>query len=1585
MKRTLSIVLTVVMLVAMIPLSSLTAFATSNTIVSVENVSAILDSTVDVSVSISGNPGIASMGFTLTFDEDLTLVGASNGEAFSEMTLTPPAQLKKVGYVNDSCRFAWLGNENVTENGTILNLKFKVAADAQLNKDCFISITCDHGDVLDDTRTPVDVEISNGKVTIIDYTPGDVDGDSNITMMDVLTLCQFYVDGCKYDPNGYGINIKSECGDVDANGKVNMIDVLMICQYYVDGCKYDPEGYGVILLPGKAPCEHILEKTEELAPTCTEDGNIAYWHCAKCGEYYRDANASNVISLESTVVKAKGHTIVVDSAVPATYESTGLTEGSHCSVCNEVFVAQDTIPKLKKQEYSIEYYIVGNDEYLASIDIQYPEKTSYTSDEGVDWLEELVVSGYNFEGWFDGQGSAASRVTSIPVGTARNIKLYAKWTKEPYTVQFESDLVPVSSIEYTVDKGATLPVPHLDGYTFVGWSNGDGEILKVIPVGTTGNKTYIANWLSERNKAWTKKTLDDPIIIEDEEPNRILFTYEIGQIENVPLYEIENFGYINSEGVSKTVSKTYTVKTSKTLMDQYAQNVANATTNSSQWSLSSGWSNAVTVNESYLTENNMSETDAKTLCTTDSSNWLISSGSSGSTTTTTYASSQDYDLNTATGNTKTYDTHDESSSKTHKQSAELDIKYEHKSGLISKTAIGENNFSVEANVGYEGSRTSSSASKTGTETDAGSSDQTGNIKHTGTDTVSTGSWNSSSSYGGSKSVSESNSVSKTISERIASEKGYGRSYIDNGGETNTQGLSTSSSNSNTYSSAVTYGTEESATETVEYTTSNTKTGYHRYIKAGTAHVFAVVCYDIKTATYSVLTYTVMDDEMHNFEDYSYQSAAYNDNQSGVITFEVPYSVEEYVLSKVGETDGLEVNSAGIITGYSGSETTVIIPEYRVVDNLDGTKKVLKIIGISSTAFAGNTAITGIQLSDFITEIPDNAFEGCTSLESIDMSCVQSIGKEAFKDCTSINYVFLNEDVVSLGDNAFDNIETFAVYTKNINIINGAINSGAKNILIYTCDGCSALNDQKLSISDGTETFVFNGRGNEYTNLSISSNAQNTIINNCKITSTIGLPLKISSENVQLGQIDVSSTGIALILSGNSCNLGLYGESKVSTSSDNAMVGKNITISKTEDAIKKGVFSELEVKGNVLVCGTKTGTELMNCDGNVITIDEETFQNYVNGMYQLTFNANEGTVSETTKTVFYGLSCGELPVPSRQYYTFDGWFTAVDGGVQFTEDYIYDATQNTVLYAHWTRNSFVVTFNANGGTVATLSQRGYCGVALGELPTPTRDYYTFNGWFTAIDGGTKITSSAVYDVAQDITLYAHWTLNPVIGWVRASEKPNDAQLVGRKWTYTLTETKESTESYLDGWSQTGNYWKQTGTGSKKYASFPSGFDTSNSIYTSFAKSPYEAYTNANTKREVSNSHKGYIYYKWDYNAAYANRTDRTISSKRLSSGSGGYAFIYFYAHESSINHPYLDNYYCNSQNVSCYNCSTEFNTTATAGASPRFCRFDYYISTYTDYSKIYQYKKITNNIEATNNPTGQNGVSNVVEWVQYRVK
>ena len=70
--------------------------------------------------------------------------------------------------------------------------------------------------------------------------------------------------------------------------------------------------------------------------TCTTAGKTEGSHCSVCGE----------IITAQTTIPAPGHTIVIDKAIAPTFEKSGKTEGKHCSTCGEVVVAQKTVAKL---------------------------------------------------------------------------------------------------------------------------------------------------------------------------------------------------------------------------------------------------------------------------------------------------------------------------------------------------------------------------------------------------------------------------------------------------------------------------------------------------------------------------------------------------------------------------------------------------------------------------------------------------------------------------------------------------------------------------------------------------------------------------------------------------------------------------------------------------------------------------------------------------------------------------------------------------------------------------------------------------------------------------------------------------------------------------------------------------------------------------------------------------------------------------------------------------------------------------------------------------------------------------------------
>ena len=135
-------------------------------------------------------------------------------------------------------------------------------------------------------------------------------------------------------------------------------------------------------------------------------------------------------------------------------------------------------------------------------------------------------------------------------------------------------------------------------------------------------------------------------------------------------------------------------------------------------------------------------------------------------------------------------------------------------------------------------------------------------------------------------------------------------------------------------------------------------------------------------------------------------------------------------------------------------------------------------------------------------------------------------------------------------------------------------------------------------------------------------------------------------------------------------------------------------------------------------------------------------------YTVSFDANGGDVTPDSMTVTYNGNYSGLPTLTRTGYTFNGWFTAAEGGQQVTASTKVQITADQTLYAHWTVKSYTITFNTNGGSEIAPITQDY-GTAITAPADPTRTGYTFTGWDNAIPSTMP---------AEDLTITAQWTAN-----------------------------------------------------------------------------------------------------------------------------------------------------------------------------------------------------------------------------------
>ena len=128
--------------------------------------------------------------------------------------------------------------------------------------------------------------------------------------------------------------------------------------------------------------KHNLVKVEAKDPTCTEPGNIEYWHCEGCGNYFSDAEGKSEINLAQTVINATGHKLTKTEAKEPTCTEAGNKEYWTCESCGSLFRDEVGSAEIKLEDVVIpatgHHYVNGYCTECGQRDPDYrPDPISY--------------------------------------------------------------------------------------------------------------------------------------------------------------------------------------------------------------------------------------------------------------------------------------------------------------------------------------------------------------------------------------------------------------------------------------------------------------------------------------------------------------------------------------------------------------------------------------------------------------------------------------------------------------------------------------------------------------------------------------------------------------------------------------------------------------------------------------------------------------------------------------------------------------------------------------------------------------------------------------------------------------------------------------------------------------------------------------------------------------------------------------------------------------------------------------------------------------------------------------------------------
>ena len=211
---------------------------------------------------------------------------------------------------------------------------------------------------------------------------------------------------------------------------------------------------------------HDMELVKANAATCTATGNNAYYHCTKCGLYFKDEAGKEPTTVEAEIIAKLAHTAVHHDRVEPTHFAAGNIEYWTCSVCGKYF-----------SDAACTAEIEAKDTVLAKIDHTY--STEWSKNAEKHWHECTCGDKIDEAAHTWGEWTVTKAATATEAGEQQRECTVCHFTETAeilplncHTITFDANggkTDATTAMTGTDGKLTSLPAASRVGYSFKGW------------------------------------------------------------------------------------------------------------------------------------------------------------------------------------------------------------------------------------------------------------------------------------------------------------------------------------------------------------------------------------------------------------------------------------------------------------------------------------------------------------------------------------------------------------------------------------------------------------------------------------------------------------------------------------------------------------------------------------------------------------------------------------------------------------------------------------------------------------------------------------------------------------------------------------------------------------------------------------------------------------------------------------------------------------------------------------------------------------------------------------------------------------